>query len=441
MYREGVTFIEKEVVDTIEFGNKIGAQLGGFQSGIGKIGKVSWIKGMVKKFSVDFLALQETMLTAEKFFDFSAIWGHKGNFVEDGSVVNLVNVYAPQKPLEKRALWDKLKRLMEGAEYFMRGNKFTFLTGVGQGLKISKIDRMLVCQEFFNKWRGACLRALPRDLSDHCPLLLTVVDSNYGPNPFKWFNSWLERKGCEEVVIRALQNSVREGSVDKRIKCKLLAVKEALKIWWKETCKKEVEDIQSLTKEIARLERRMEERELEEEELWVWEGSKKEAERLRLMNNRDLIQKSWVRWASMGDDNSAFFHRCINGRKAVNAIPGLMVNGVWVSQPSLVKKEVMGFFRKHFKEEVNHRPTLLCFNLRQVAGDDGEVLIKPFSKDEIRDAAFDCGSDRAPDPDGFNFRFIKHFWRFLEDDFLKLFEEFMSLELLAGDVARHISPL
>ncbi|KAJ0537080.1 putative Endonuclease/exonuclease/phosphatase superfamily [Helianthus annuus] len=41
-------------------------------------------------------------------------------------------------------------------EYCMRGFKFTFLAGKGKGHKMSKIDRFLVCQNFFNRWPAAC---------------------------------------------------------------------------------------------------------------------------------------------------------------------------------------------------------------------------------------------------------------------------------------------
>ncbi|KAJ0469537.1 putative RNA-directed DNA polymerase [Helianthus annuus] len=261
-------------------------------------------------------------------------------------------------------------------------------------------------------------------MSDHCPLLLTLVDSNFGPKPFKWFNSRLDREDCEEVVIEALHKQVDDGPSDIRIQKKLFAVRVALRGWWKVVQEKEKEVLNLLRNEIASSERRMEESSLEEEEMWVWEESKKEVEKMLISINKDLHQKSRVKWASMGDDNSAFFHRCMNGRKAANSIPGLLVDGKWVSKPPLVKKEVLRFFRNHFHEAFASRPVLLCDNLKQVPSNRIAELVAPFSKEEIKEAVFDCGADKAPGPDGFNFRFIKHFWEFLEDDFLKMFEEF-----------------
>ncbi|PWA48762.1 RNA-directed DNA polymerase, eukaryota, Reverse transcriptase zinc-binding domain protein [Artemisia annua] len=419
---------DKEMAATKEFGGRLGVDLQGFeqlvsktiegeglQFGVRADGNASWCKGLISKYKVDFMGLQESILGDPDKFDFSMVWGTRdcdvdvvgargksgglisiwnprkfnilkttldqnfivttGNIIEDGSILNVVNVYAPQKVGEKRALWERLLAVMQGMlgmwifigdfssvrwdcerrnskfnnraardfnsfideaclqEFTMQGSRFTFMTGYGKDAKMSKIDRMLVCQDFFNRWHGACLRALPRELSDHSPLLLTVSDSNYGAKPFKWFNSWLDREGCEDIVRDAWNNVSFEGPADIVIFKKFVAVKLALMSWWKSFSKKEGAELEFLKNDIRRLELIMETRDLEEDELWVWEESKKELDRMVFLKNKDLKQKSRVNWASLGDENSAYFHRCINGRKAANDIPGVLVNGEWISKP------------------------------------------------------------------------------------------------------------
>ncbi|KAJ0910951.1 putative RNA-directed DNA polymerase [Helianthus annuus] len=306
----------------------------------------------------------------------------------------------------------------------MRGNRFTYVAQNIGSFKLSKIDRILVCQSFFDRWPLACLRALPKEMSDHTPLLLTLVDSNFGYKPFRWFNSWLEREGCQEVVTNALREGTFEGCPDVVIMNKLKAVRDAIRIWWAEVKQKEGEELESYKNDMQRLEQIMEERDLEEEEIWVWEECKRGADQVNCWKGRDLQQKSRVRWAMKGDENSACFHRIMNGRKASNNIPGLLVDGQWVSKPSLIKKEVFQFFRNHFSEKHSVRPVMECDNFKSLSSVDADRLVRAFSKEEIREAVFDCGSDKAPGPVGFNFKFIKHFWSFLEDDFLKLFDNF-----------------
>ncbi|KAJ0469831.1 putative RNA-directed DNA polymerase [Helianthus annuus] len=474
--------------------------------GIGSVGKPAWVKGLVLKHKVDFLALQESMVVNYENFDFALLWGNGGfefdtveargksgglisiwnprkfkkfsserdsNFlltsgclVEDGTVVNMVNVYAPQKVGEKRILWNRLLNLMQGKtgmwvfvgdfnsvrwfeerknskfnskaaedfnnfideatlqEYYMQGNKFTYLTGVGNSAKMSKIDRVLVCEDFFTRWNGACFRALARELSDHSPLLLSTNELNFGAKPFKWFDSWLHREGCEEVVKKAFDSVVCDGPPGSSLHKKLGAAKLALKDWWKQITLKEGEEMADLKNTINRMEKKLEDGVLEEDEEWIWEESKKEVDRLNFLKNKDLKQKSRMNWAILGDENSAFFHRCINGRKAANMIPGVLIDGDWVSQPPLVKREILRFYRDLFREKHVCRPRFVSNELKQIPMDKKEDLIAPFTKEEIKEAVFDCGSEKAPGPDGFNFRFIKHFWDCLEDDFVSLFEEF-----------------
>ena len=63
------------------------------------------------------------------------------------------------------------------------------------------------------------------------------------------------------------------------------------------------------------------------------------------------------------------------------------------------------------------RPNCSCTGLKRITEQDGAFLIDTFSKQEIKEAVFECGSNKAPGPDGFNFRFIKRFWDVLEEDF------------------------
>ncbi|XP_021971684.1 uncharacterized protein LOC110866841 [Helianthus annuus] len=240
-----------------------------------------------------------------------------GFLVEDGSQLNVLNVYAPQNVVAKRNLWGKLKAIINGTqgmwivlgdfnavrcteerknsrfnitcasdfnsfideadlqEYFMRGSRFTHVAVNNGNVKLSKIDRVLVCQNFFNRWPLACLRSLPREMSDHTPLLLTLVDSNFGYKPFRWFNSWLEREGCQEVVIKAYSDCSVKGRPDVVITTKLKCVKEAIRKWWSVAIKKEGEELENYKNEIQKLETIMEERDLEEDEVWVWEECKK----------------------------------------------------------------------------------------------------------------------------------------------------------------------
>ncbi|XP_021991094.1 uncharacterized protein LOC110887836 [Helianthus annuus] len=111
-------------------------------------------------------------------------------------------------------------------------------------------------------------------------------------------------------------------------------------------------------------------------------------------------------------------------RRASNKIPGLKSNGSWITKPNKIKSEVMRFFRERFSDGYRVRPNLLCENTKEFKQEEKELLTMPFLMAEIKDAVNDCGDDKAPDPDGFNVKFIKKFWYLFDKDFKDIMDEF-----------------
>jgi exonuclease III len=50
------------------------------------------------------------------------------------------------------------------------GRKFTWYQASGRAM--SRIDRMLISDEWSHKWGSVVLWSLPREVSDHCPIIL-----------------------------------------------------------------------------------------------------------------------------------------------------------------------------------------------------------------------------------------------------------------------------
>ena len=72
--------------------------------------------------------------------------------------------------------------------------------------KLSKIDQLLVCNNFLGRWPQATLTALLREgMTDHCPLLLKTSIVNQGPIRFRFFNSWAGIQGFDEMIAKDLQ--------------------------------------------------------------------------------------------------------------------------------------------------------------------------------------------------------------------------------------------
>jgi hypothetical protein len=73
--------------------------------------------------------------------------------------------------------------------------RFTWIHA--NGLSMSRIDRCLVSLEWLEVW------VLPRDVSDHCPIVLKHSNLDWGPKPFRFNNYWLAHKNFLEVVEEA----------------------------------------------------------------------------------------------------------------------------------------------------------------------------------------------------------------------------------------------
>ncbi|XP_021975210.1 uncharacterized protein LOC110870332 [Helianthus annuus] len=143
-------------------------------------------------------------------------------------------------------------------------------------------------------------------------------------------------------------------------------------------------------------------------------------------NQMDAKQKSRSRWAIEGDENTAFYHNAIKANISNNRINGIIVNGEWSSDPVVVKEKFFEFFANQFMEPMASRPSIMCQNMVSLSATEANSLIEPFSLSEIKDAIWGCVGDRAPGPDGFNFKFIKNNWDLFQGDFLKVFQEFHS---------------
>ncbi|KAF5790976.1 putative RNA-directed DNA polymerase [Helianthus annuus] len=101
-----------------------------------------------------------------------------------------------------------------------------------------------------------------------------------------------------------------------------------------------------------------------------------------------------------------------------------MVDGVWITNPLAIKESLYESFAHQFTEPMSVRPVLVCPNLASISDNQASMLTCPFSVEEIKMAVWECDGDRAPGPDGFNFKFIKRCWAGFREDLMRLFNKF-----------------
>ncbi|XP_071705333.1 uncharacterized protein [Rutidosis leptorrhynchoides] len=124
------------------------------------------------------------------------------------------------------------------------GKRYTRISD--DGTQFSKLDRFFVSNTLFSHWDCLSVILLDRKLSDHSPLLLKNGQIDFGPKPIRIFNSWLEEKGAEEIIINAWNDQIKGHRLDCIFRLKLKRVKERLKEWSKQSFGRINEELREL---------------------------------------------------------------------------------------------------------------------------------------------------------------------------------------------------
>ncbi|GKF95573.1 hypothetical protein Tco_0288308, partial [Tanacetum coccineum] len=116
-----------------------------------------------------------------------------------------------------------------------------------------------------------------------------------------------------------------------------------------------------------------------------------------------------------GDENSTFFHGMLSKKRSVLAVRGIMVDGLWIDEPRLVKQEFLMHFTNRFSKPDYRRAILHTSFPKRLSTVQQTKLECEVSKEEIKRAVWDCGKEKAPGPDGFTFGFYRQFWYLIEN--------------------------
>ncbi|XP_022015351.1 uncharacterized protein LOC110915009 [Helianthus annuus] len=393
--------------------------------GIRGSNKSGWVKSMVSTHGISFLSLQESKCSSISRSDLAFLWVKKDfgmDFVESvglsrglicicddklfrqtggskdrhylhvrgsllgcGEVVNILNVYAPQGVSAKQSLWGELKSIID------LNDGLWVVAGDFNAVRFREERRNCA-------FKQTCANQFNEFIYDSGLLEYSMSDKKYtffADNGNKcskldrflvnseFFNLWPAascRPVFEEVVFKAVSEfDLGDVNPDITFVRKLSFIRDQLRSWKDELLRREGEELEIAMNELESLDTLLDQRDFTEEEEWM---------------------------------------------KASNTIHGLEVNGAWISKPSLVKKEVFRFFRYKSVEEAVSRPPLTCSHFKKIPSTLAASLEVRFSKEEVKATVFGCDKDRAPGPDGFNFRFFTHFWDLFASDFYNILDSF-----------------
>ncbi|XP_045791512.1 uncharacterized protein LOC123886222 [Trifolium pratense] len=379
------------------------------------------------------------------------LWCH-GRFSKTGEEFYVANVYAPCEDGAKQELWDLLSvrlHLLAGKKVcvcrdfnavkhiderrsvrdgrrssdhipFNRfiedntlidlpliGRKFTWFKGDGRSM--SRLDRFILSEEWCLNWPNCKQMAKLRGLSDHCPLVFSADEEDWGPRPSRMLKCWKDIPGYN-LFVRDKWNSFHvDGWGGYILKEKLKMIKVALKEWHKSHTQNLPSHIDNLKNRLATLDEKGEEDDISEEDLVELHGVSHDIHSLSRLHASISWQQSRSLWLKEGDANSKYFHSVLASRRRRNALSVIQVDGVTLEGVNPIRQAVFSHFESHFQAPNVDRPGVDDLQFKRLNPMEIGGLTKPFSENEVKLAVWDCDSYKSPGPDGINFGFIKDF--------------------------------
>ena len=370
----------------------------------------------------------------------------RGTFLVDDINFVCINVYAPQKTGDKQRLWEDLMRhiqCLNDTPILMMGDfnavrfkeerdncifnehestifeSFISSTGLidtqlsnseytwfGPSQKKSRLDRVLMSSDWYSQGDWV-LSALARKTSDHRPLCLRNMKSNWGPRPFQFFNCWLEN----EELVHNLKRTW-EGCNSENILHKFKQIKEYAREW----NKTKNGNIEQRITEAERVQDMKDAGELNA--ITETEESDSLAS-LYAIKTSMLCQKARLHWMLKGERNTRFFHRIIAKRRAVNSIRRVKLGCNYILDPNMIKKVFYDHFR-NFLSTPNSGKIFDITNLPlpKLKNNQSFNLTAEFTIKEIEEALAMTDKTKAPGPDGMNAGVLTALWPTIKDEVL-----------------------
>ncbi|XP_026451542.1 uncharacterized protein LOC113351838 [Papaver somniferum] len=272
-----------------------------------------------------------------------------------------------------KGLHEKFKLLLDKLKKFelpLSGAKYTWSRPPN---KKSKIDRFVFSSGWEDHFPNIILKRLARPFSDHFPIELCVLDSDWGACPFRFQLAWLE------------------GTAGECFAKKLNTLKEKLKVWNRDVLGSIDRALDTALTKLKELDDLDDDRGLTEVEEDMLVTAKVDFEVAHRRQNILLRKKSRIRYFRDGDRNTKHFHRVVKGHRAFNNINNLRKNGRWTGNKDEIKMGIANHFELAFKEISNNRPRIKNMCLKCIDENASIWLERPFNEEEVMNSIKDLG--------------------------------------------------
>ncbi|GJR41432.1 RNA-directed DNA polymerase, eukaryota [Tanacetum coccineum] len=232
---------------------------------------------------------------------------------------------------------------------------FSFTWAHPSATKMSKLDRFLMSNGLLSAFPLISAICLDRHLSDHRPILLKEVFSDFGPTPFRFYHSWLELPGFDDLVSKSWNSFTLDDSNGMiRFKKKLQMLKKEIRAWTLDFKRHQVGLSKDLKSKLCDIDKVLDQGGVTDDILLSRLEVLKQLHDVQSSNNRDIMQKAKIRWAIEGDENSKYFHAIINKKQKPrqSSVKGNHGNVIGLSNLILLNKSLEGTLRTDSKTRV-----------------------------------------------------------------------------------------
>ncbi|GKB12295.1 RNA-directed DNA polymerase, eukaryota [Tanacetum coccineum] len=260
-----------------------------------------------------------------------------GTWIPNNQKLLIISVYAPQSVSSKRMLWSYLESLItswngeslimgdfnevrcieerwgsvfnsHGANAFnsfisnsglndIQLEGFSFTWAHPSATKMSKLDRFLMSNGLLSAFPLISAICLDRHLSDHRPILLKEVFSDFGPTPFRFYHSWLELPGFDDLVSKSWNSFTLDDSNGMiRFKKKLQMLKKEIRAWTLDFKRHQVGLSKDLKSKLCDIDKVLDQGGVTDDILLSRLEVLKQLHDVQSSNNRDIMQKAKIRF-------------------------------------------------------------------------------------------------------------------------------------------------
>jgi len=302
---------------------------------------------------------------------------------------------------------------------------------------LERLDRILISEDWEQLFPLTSLRRLPRELSDHNPLLLCTDQPNLKRSKaFSFETSWLKHHDFVPKVKEIWKENIISKSAVDRWCIKMNRLKKFLKGWGLSLKGHNKKYKKCLREELIALEKLEEENPLpahllERKNFILSENN-------RLLEEEELYwhKRSNNKWLLEGDLNTGFFQRVANGKKRKNTIFSMQKDGMEIEETEKILDLATNYYKDLFGKSANVDIKLNqdCWvSNEKVSQSECENLCRKFELEEIKQAIFNMEKNTAPGPDHMPVEFFQVCWDIIKEDLLEMFEEFYENKL---DISR-----